>query len=79
MRKLNLIDRCRMVTYPKKSNALISEMYHYLCAVEFPQGTVAMRRMLCSCKTCDTINKLPWDSNITDIKDQLGFQRNNNC
>ena len=61
------------VTFPPRSNALFSEMYRYYCAAEFPLGTVTMRRISCSCATCDAIIKLPWDPDIIDIKHQLRF------
>ena len=67
------------MTFPPRSNALFSEMYHYHCAAEFPLGTVAIRRIPCACTTCDAIIKLPWSSDVTDIKDQPRFQRNDNC
>ena len=71
--------RAKRVTFPARTNALFSEMYHYHCAPQFPLGTAAVRRIPCACSTCDALIKTKWDPDITDFKDQPRFQQNDNC
>jgi hypothetical protein len=56
----------------------IQDHYHFYMGYEFPQNTVAVRRIPCSCDACHTQITLPWDHEA-DLNEQDRFQAPVNC
>ena len=57
----------------------IGHHYHFYCCPELGLGTVAARRIPCSCKGCYTQLIKPWEEEIKDNSKQPRFQTANNC
>lgn len=74
--KLNELKYLR-IKFPNE-DILFSDMYHYYCCPELGTGRVALRRVACYCKNCDTNITKTWIPG-TKAEDQPRFQTIDNC
>ena len=71
-------DTCQFTTAAAQSGGTSSQRYHVYCCPQLGAGRVAMRRIPCPCKACDSTLRLDWVVG-TDPDEQPRFQSVEHC